>query len=147
MAAHVWMSGTMLMAGLGIPVMAAMSGALGKHIGTPGAALVLFSGALCCALAATALSGGFSVGALKAAPNYTFMSGIFVAFYVLTITMIGPRIGIGNAVFLVLLGQMLSSALIDYFGAFSAAPVALSPPRLLGLALMTAGVMLAQRPE
>ena len=146
MAANVWMSGAMLLAGLGIPVMAAISGAVAKHVGAPAAASILFSGALMCAIAATALSGGLALASLKSLPGHGYLAGLFVAFYVLSITLIGPRIGIGNAVFLVLLGQLLSAALIDHFGAFAAPKTDLSPTRLAGLGLMALGVMMAQRP-
>jgi transporter family-2 protein len=50
-----------------------------------------------------------------------------VAFYVLTITWIAPTFGIGNAVFFVLLGQLVSAALIDHFGLFGAQVTPVSP--------------------
>jgi transporter family-2 protein len=43
-----------------------------------------------------------------------------VAFYVLSITYIAPTFGVGNAVFFVLLGQLVSAAIIDHFGLFGA---------------------------
>ncbi|MFZ8974113.1 MAG: DMT family transporter, partial [Pseudomonadales bacterium] len=38
------------------------------------------------------------------APRHLLLGGLFVAFYVLSITYIAPHFGIGNAVFFVLLG-------------------------------------------
>ncbi|MEO0746705.1 MAG: DMT family transporter, partial [Pseudomonadota bacterium] len=53
--------------------------------------------------------------------------------------------GIGNAVFFVLLGQLISAAAIDHFGLFGAQATALGPARLGGIALMAAGVWLTQQ--
>ena len=68
-----------------------------------------------------------------------------MAFYVLSITYIAPRFGVGNAVFFVLLGQLISSAIIDQFGLFGAKPAPLSLTRAAGIAMMAGGVLLTQR--
>lgn len=83
---------------------------------------------------------------LGATPPHYFMGGIFVAFYILSITWIAPKIGIGNAVFFVLLGQIVASALIDHFGSFGTPVFPLSVRRGLGIALVAAGVYLARKP-
>jgi len=44
-----------------------------------------------------------------------------------------------------LLGQLISMSMIDHFGWFGAVQHALTPQRLLGLALMAAGVFLSVR--
>ena len=53
-------------------------------------------------------------------PKYLLLGGFLVAFYVLSVTWIAPRFGVGNAVFCVLLGQMLAASVIDHFGLFGA---------------------------
>jgi hypothetical protein len=52
------------------------------------------------------------------APKHLFFAGVLIAFYVLSITFIAPKFGIGNAVFFVLLGQLVSAAAIDHFALF-----------------------------
>jgi len=64
---------------------------------------------------------------------------------VLTITFIAPKFGIGNAVFFVLLGQLISAAAIDHFGLFGAPVSPLGAARVGGIALMAAGVYLTQQ--
>jgi transporter family-2 protein len=68
-----------------------------------------------------------------------------VAFYVLTVTYIAPHFGVGNAVFFVLLGQLISAAAIDHFGLFGAQVSPLGLARAGGIALMAAGVWLTQQ--
>jgi len=135
----------MLATGIGIPVMAALNAGLGARIGsTPAAACILFAVALIIALAATLMSG-LPRNWSGAAPVY-YAGGAFVAFYVLSITWIAPRFGVANAVFFVLLGQLISAAAIDHFGLFGAPRVPLDWLRGVGLALIAIGVILARAP-
>lgn len=136
----------MLLTGIGIPVMAALNAQLGVRIGSPAAAsVILFLSALLICVAATMATGMPDLAKVAAAPPYLLFSGAFVAFYVLAVTWIGPRFGIGNAVFLVLLGQIVAAALIDHFGMFGVPRSPLTLLRMTGLVMMVVGVALARR--
>ena len=136
----------MLLAGIGIPILAALNAALGTRIGNPAAAAtVLFLVALVASGLAFAVTGGHGLERVAAAPRHLFLGGVLVAFYVLSITYIAPHFGVGNAVFFVLLGQLISAAAIDHFGLFGAQVTALSGARMGGIALMAAGVWLTQQ--
>jgi transporter family-2 protein len=134
----------MLLAGIGIPVLAALNAQLGNRIGAPpAAAVVLFAVALLAALTTMLLTTGATpLWNLPAQPKHLLLAGLLVAFYVLSITWVAPRFGVGNAVFCVLLGQLLSAAVIDQFGLFGAIARDLSALRSGGLALMAAGLLL-----
>ncbi|MGB1207926.1 MAG: DMT family transporter, partial [Paracoccaceae bacterium] len=82
---------------------------------------------------------------IMAQPKHLFLAGGLVAFYILSITFIAPKFGVGNAVFFVLLGQLISAAAIDHFGLFGARVSVLTPSRALGVAVMACGVWLTQR--
>ena len=137
----------MLAAGIGIPVLAALNAQLGARIGSPAAAAtVLFVVAFLGTVAILVLTGGqAALARLPGQPAHLFLAGLLVAFYVLSITWIAPRFGVGNAVFFVLLGQLISAALIDHFGLMAALPKPISWTRAAGIALMAAGVLLTQR--
>lgn len=137
---------TMLAAGLGIPILAALNAGLGTRLGSPvAAAAILFSVALSVTLILLALKGLPALAALITAPKHLFLAGLLVAFYILSITFIAPKFGVGNAVFFVLLGQLISAALIDHFGLFGARVSPLSLSRAGGITLMAAGVFLTQK--
>jgi transporter family-2 protein len=68
-----------------------------------------------------------------------------MVFYIASITTIGPRIGIGNAIFFVLLGQLIAAAVIDHFGLFGAIKSALTFQRSIGIVVMAIGVYLAKK--
>jgi transporter family-2 protein len=134
----------MLASGVGIPILAALNAALGQRIGAPaGAAVILFTVALLAAGAVFWITGG-SLRRIAEAPPHLFAGGLFVAFYVLAVTWIAPGFGVGNAVFFVLLGQLLSAAVIDHWGLFGARISPLSATRALGIAMMGAGVFMTQ---
>ena len=68
-----------------------------------------------------------------------------MAFYILSITFVAPRFGLGNAILVVLLGQIVSAAIIDATGLMGLAAREVTPTRVLGLIVMAVGVVLSQR--
>lgn len=136
----------MFLAGFGIPILAAMNAALGRFLGAPAAAAtVLFVVAGSVSLIVAFWAGPPALARLVAAPKYLLLAGVLIAFYLLSITFIAPHFGIGNAVFFVLLGQLISAAAIDHFGLFGAQISPLNLSRAGGIALMATGVWLTQQ--
>ncbi len=137
----------MLVAGVGIPIQAALNGSLGSRLGSPLlAAMIATALAFSIATAAVLVSGVPQAVRFTAVPYFWYLGGAFMALYIISITFIGPRFGVGNAVFFVLLGQIISAAAIDHFGLFGAARSPVTAMRLAGIALMALGVFLARKP-
>lgn len=137
----------MLVAGVGIPIMAALNSGLGARIGSPVfAALVLFVVSLLVTGVIAAMNPVPSKAVLLDLPPQYFLGGLLCAFYVLTMTWIAPKIGVGNAVFLVLLGQIVTAAVIDNFGLFGSPKFPVDSTRIIGVVVMIVGVILARRP-
>lgn len=136
----------MLAAGIGVPILAALNAALGRLIGSPtAAAVILFAIAFVASALALLLFGGADAFAKAAqAPRHLFLGGVLIAFYVLSITHVAPHFGVGNAVFFVLLGQLISTAAIDHFGLFGAQVTPLTLMRAGGIAVMAIGVAITQ---
>ncbi len=136
----------MLAAGVGVPLLAGLNAALGKLIGSPTtAAVVLFAVALTASALVMLVFPGFdALSKVSEAPKHLFLGGVLVAFYVLSITHVAPHFGVGNAVFFVLLGQLISAAAIDHFGLFGAQITPLTWMRAGGIAVMAVGVAITQ---
>ena len=135
----------MAAAGIGIPVLAAMNATLGQKIGSPiMAAAILFSIAVVAAWILAAGQGFQGFSKLSIAPKHLFLAGILVLFYVLSITFIAPKFGVGNAVFFVLVGQIISATVIDHFGLFGAVVTPINWTRALGLGFMVGGIGLTR---
>ena len=136
----------MLDAGIYCTILAAIDAALGHHLGVLMLAeAVLLSVGFLTASVVALITGPGALVKLASAPRHLLLAGLLLAFYVLSITAIAPKFGVGNAIFFVLVGQLLSAAMIDHFGLFGAQSVPLSWSRLCGLLLMATGVVLTQK--
>lgn len=137
----------MVAAGIGIPILAALNARLGALVGAPAAAAaVLFAVAFAGAVCVMVLTGSTrALAEMPGQPRHLFLAGLLVCFYVLSVTWVAPRFGLGNAITCVLLGQLVSAAVIDQFGLMGAMVRQASPLRLAGLGLMTLGVILTQK--
>jgi bacterial/archaeal transporter family-2 protein len=137
----------MFAAGIGIPVFAAFNSGLGKQLGGPIAATAAaFAVGLVVALVLVALTGFPQREAFHFETPYVWFGAVFILFYGVSVTYAAPRIGLGNAIFFVLLGQIVAAALIDHFGWLGAIQSALTAKRMLGIAVMAIGLFLARKP-
>ena len=134
-------------AGVLIPIMAALSGALGRTLNNPQlASLIVITGGFAMVLGYTVGTGGahFSWDLLRQARPLQLLAGFGLAFYLLSITWLAPRFGVGNAVMFVLVGQIVSAAAIDQFALFGAPQKSIDLLRGAGIAIMIAGLVIAQ---
>jgi transporter family-2 protein len=137
----------MFVVGMGIPVTAALNAGLGTHIDSPVAAsVILFAVGLVMTGLVLAFTGLPSRGVFTGLAPWYYLAALGVVAYVLSVTWSAPRIGVGNAIFFVLLGQLVAAAIIDHFGLFGAVKSALTTQRAIGLAVMAIGVYLAKKP-
>ncbi len=136
----------MFAAGIGIPIFAALNAGLGQQLGGPLAATaVTFAVGLVIALALLILTGLPDRSTLTFQQPWLWFGAVFMLFYATSVAFAAPKIGLGNAIFFVLLGQMVAAAAIDHFGWLGAIQTALTPKRVLGIAVMAFGLYLARK--
>ena len=131
-----------------IPVQAATNAAMSRVIGSVAiTSLTLFAvGFVVVAAWALVMRVPLpSLEALRRVPAYGWLGGFIVASYVIAITFLAPRLGVGNAIRLVVTGQILAAVIIDHVGAFGAIVQRLTMGRAIGAVLMIIGVILARR--
>lgn len=147
-ASFVGIAALMFVAGIGIPLMATLNAGLGKQLASPAAAtFILYAVGLVLAAGVMFAAGGFPAAEkFQGIKPQFYMGAVFVVFYIVAITWAAPKIGVGNAVFFVLLGQLAAAAAIDHFGLWGAVQTAITPKRVLGIAVMAFGVYLARKP-
>lgn len=137
----------LFIAGAGIPLMAALNGGLGMRLGSPvPAAFVLFSLALAVTTVLVLTNPLPSKADIAAIPAHFYLGGLFVAFYVLSVTWIAPRVGLGNAIFVVLLGQLVAASMIDHFALLDVPRAPITPVRTIGIGFIVVGIYLARKP-
>jgi transporter family-2 protein len=132
-----------LVAGVAGAAQAAVSGALGRRVGTIGAAGfgVVVAAALVVALA-LALGRGGSIVSVTREPPWLWLGGLFGALIVIAIAYAPPRIGTFATVALLIAGQLVAGALIDAFGWFGSPRIPVSFARVLGLLMVAGGAAL-----
>ena len=86
-----------------------------------------------------------SLETVRRVPAYGYFGGFIVASYVIAITYLAPRLGVGTAIRLVVTGQIIAAVLIDHVGAFGAVVQRLTMGRAIGVVLMIIGAILARR--
>lgn len=80
--------------------------------------------------------------AVAAAPWWVWTGGFMGAYFVASVIVIGPRLGAGTMAALVVGGQVLASLVFDHYGFLGFPQIDLDAKRLLGAALLVAGVAL-----
>jgi len=138
----------MTVVGMGIPVTAALNAGFGQHIASPVAAsAILFGVGFVMTAIVLAFVGLPPRGVFAGLSPWYYVAALGVVFYILAVTWSAPRIGVGNAIFFVLLGQLIAAAIIDHFALFGAARTTLTAQRAIGLLVMAVGVYLAKKPR
>jgi transporter family-2 protein len=73
-----------------------------------------------------------------------YLGGLVVAFYVVSATLLAPRMGVGNFIICAVSAQILSAMVVDHFGLFGAAVRPLNLLRGIGVVLLLAGILITQ---
>lgn len=145
MLKHLILYGLALLAGALIPVQAATNAMLNKATGhVLYSSLILFSIGMILILTLIVFlqPPPPNLERLISTSFQSYAGGIIIAAYVLAITFLTPRIGIGNAILFIVTGQILSAALIDHYGFFEASIFPFSFIKLVGLGCFIIGLII-----
>lgn len=134
-------------AGALIPLMAILNAGLARTTGGHvQATVILFATGLIASLllAVTTAVRVPDLHALVRVAPQQYAGGVIVGFYILSITFLAPRFGVGNAILFPVTAQLITSALIDHFALAGATPRPLTTVRTVGLFIVIAGVVITQ---
>ena len=137
-----------LITGALIPIQAASNAAFSKSIGNPFVTgLMVFIVGLVVMILFILISGTTfpTRQQIMSTSLYSYLGGIIVATYVVMITILTPRLGVGTAIGLIVTGQIICAVIIDHFGLFNVAVHSISITRLAGVLLMIAGIYLVMK--
>lgn len=131
-----------LLAGIGIPLIGVLNSGVARSVGNPFAATaVMFAIAASVALGLTLpLYGHPTMAQLGSAPPISYGAGLLIGFYVLSATIIIPRLGAASFIAFILVAQLLTSAAVDQFGLFGMARRPVDITRMVGLIVIVAGI-------
>ncbi|SFG18734.1 transporter family-2 protein [Halobacillus alkaliphilus] len=128
--------------GIGVAVQSSVNGGLGQKIG-------VFEGAFTSFLVGTVVLflvmlffGKGNIMNVFQVPKWQLLGGVLGAFFVSTMVLAVPRIGVGAAIFTLISAQLIASSLIDHFGWLGMKQIPLDGQRIAGMALMIIAILL-----
>lgn len=103
-------------------------------------------GVLCMAALAVALREPLpSAGAMARIPWWAWSGGLFGAVFIGISILVAQRLGAAALIALLVTGQMVAAIALDHFGWLGLAQRPIDLPRLIGVGLLIAGVVLIRR--
>ena len=82
---------------------------------------------------------------LRGAPGWGWLGGFYGAGFVGVMAFAAPRLGLSTALTVAIASQLVAAVVLDHFGLFGLKQDSASLPKLLGVALVFAGVILVRR--
>jgi bacterial/archaeal transporter family-2 protein len=109
------------------------------------AASVSFTGGTLLVIAAWAFIDRTPLAAIRQAPAWSWIGGLYGAFFVAAVAFAAPRLGLALTLTLTIAAQLSAALLFDHFGLLGLERTAITLPRLAGVALILGGVLLVRR--
>src|ERR1700686_2025122 len=134
-------------AGALIPLMAILNAGVARTAGGQvQATVILFATGLIASLLLAVITTVRlpDLHALVRVAPHQYAGGVIVGFYVLSITFLAPRFGVGNAILFAVTAQLMTSALIDHFALAGANLRPLTTRGSVGLSIVITGVVITQ---
>ena len=137
-----------LLAGAAVPLQAASNARLGVTLGHPFWATVISLLVSSVAIALVVLIVKVprpNLGALLSGPWWIWLGGLAGVFYITVALISVPRLGALNFIMAVVLGQLIISLVIDYFGLLGLPKNTPGLQKILGVSVVLAGFVIASR--
>ncbi|GGD25350.1 DMT family transporter [Pontibacillus salipaludis] len=128
--------------GIGVAVQSSVNGGLGQKIGVFEGAFVSFLVGAVTLFLVMLFFGKGNIVQVFSVPKWQLIGGVLGAFFVSTMVLAVPRIGVGAAIFTLISAQLIASSLIDHFGWLGMKQIPLDWSRVSGMVLMIVAIIL-----
>lgn len=128
--------------GVGVAIQSTVNGGLGQKIGVFEGAFVSFLVGTVTLFLVMLFFGRGNIIHVFQVPKWQLIGGMLGAFFVSTMVLSVPRIGVGAAIFTLITAQIITSSLIDHFGWLGMKEIPLDWQRIAGIALMVIAILL-----
>jgi transporter family-2 protein len=137
-----------ILAGSLIPIQTSANTQLSKIVGgLYPATLIVFAVALILILAVLLITRSTmpNYSQIQTVPLYGWLGGVIAVIYILALTFLAPKLGIGIVTVLVVSGQCISITIIEHFGLFGFAVKPINILRIVGVISLVLGVYLIRK--
>lgn len=134
-----------LAGGAAVGLQSPLASMISQRLGTFESVFIVHIGGALIALLPLLFVGGGKLSQWRSVPWYALVAGIFGLIVISAISYMIPRVGVAAAITTIVAGQLLVGVLLDHFGLLGASVRTLDTTRILGLAVVLAGVWLTVR--
>ena len=134
-----------LAGGIAIGFQAPLSSMISQRLGMIESVFIIHLGGTLVALVPLMFMRGGRLGGWQQLPWYALGAGAFGLVLITAISYTIPRLGAAATITLIVAGQLMVALLLDHFGLLGMAVRPLQLPRLVGIAVVFAGVWLMVR--
>jgi transporter family-2 protein len=134
-----------LFGGISVGIQSPITAMMGARVGSLAGSFILHSGGALISLILLIARGGEKIADWRALPLYMLGSGVFGMVLILTLSYTIPRLGASAGVTLMMVGQLITSMIIDHFGWLGTVARPIDLTRLAGAGFLLLGGYLMTR--
>lgn len=131
-----------LVGGIAVGVQAPLSSMISQRLGVIESIFIIHLGGAIAALIPLIYYGGGKLSNWRTVPWYALCAGVFGLVVIFSMSYMIPRVGVATALIILLAGQLFIGTILDHFGLLGAIQRPLELSRIMGLAIVLAGVWL-----
>ena len=131
-----------LAGGIAVGIQAPLASMISQRLGLFESVFIVHLGGALIALIPLLIVGGGKLAEWRGVPWYALVAGVFGLIVIGSISYMIPRIGIAAAIITIVAGQLLVGTLLDHYGLLGSAGRPMDVSRIIGLAVVMAGVWL-----
>ncbi len=131
-----------LVGGIAVGVQSPLSSMISQRLGVIESIFIIHLGGAIAALIPLIYYGGGKISNWRTVPWYALCAGVFGLVVIFSMSYMIPRVGVATALIILLAGQLFIGTILDHFGLLGAIQRPLELSRIMGLAIVLAGVWL-----
>ena len=129
-----------LAGGIAVGLQSPLASLISQRLGLFESVFIVHLGGAIIALIPLLILGGGKLSQWRSLPWYALGAGVFGLIVIGSMSFMIPRIGVAAAITTLVAGQLLVGTVLDHFGLLGAAVKTFDATRLLGMAVVLAGV-------
>jgi transporter family-2 protein len=135
-----------IVGGMAVGLQPSLSSLMGQRLGSMESVFIVHLGGAILALLLLLAAGSSNLAQWRTVSWYALGAGVLGVVGLSVINYTIPRVGASTTLILLLAGQLMMAATLDHFGLLGLSPRPIDLWRVIGLAIIFAGVWLMVRP-
>ena len=131
-----------LIGGVAVGLQSPLASMMSQRLGVFESIFIVHIGGAVFSLIPLLIYGGGKLAQWRSIPWYALCAGIFGLVVISAISYTIPRVGVAAAITTIIAGQLLVSMVLDHYGLLGASQRSMDATRVVGLAVVLAGVWL-----